>query len=80
LPGSEPVEWHQFIMKFLDTNITVDNFVSSLRNLDSELPKLLTEWDSLDPELQAEYLDQMSWLLDKAAEYIELNNMSRNSI
>jgi hypothetical protein len=67
-------------MKFLDTNITVDNFVSSLRNLDSELPKLLTEWDSLDPELQAEYLDQMSWLLDKAAEYIELNNMSRNSI
>lgn len=71
MPGSEPVGWHQFKMKFLDTNITVDNFVSSLRNLDSELPKLLQEWDSIDPELQTEYLDQISWLLNKAAEYIE---------
>jgi hypothetical protein len=59
-------------MRFLDTNISVDNFVSSLRRLDTELPKLFQEWDSFDPELQEEYLDQISWLLNKAVEVAEL--------
>jgi hypothetical protein len=58
-------------MRFLDTNITVDNFVSSLRNLKDNLPKLLMEWETIEPELQEEYLDQISWLLNKAAEFIE---------
>jgi hypothetical protein len=59
-------------MKFLDTNITVENFVSTLRNLSEEgIHKLLLEWDSIDQELQEEYLDQFSWLLNKAAEFIE---------
>lgn len=63
-------------MKFLNTNITIDDFVAALDNLDKELPKLLNEWVSLDPILQEEYSDQMSWLLNKAAEFIK--NHSNN--
>jgi hypothetical protein len=58
-------------MKFLDTNITFDSFVSSLRKLDKGLPELINDWDNIDPYLREEYLDQISWLLSKAAEYIE---------
>jgi len=63
-------------MKFLNTNITIDDFVAALDNLDEELPKLLNEWTSLDPILQEEYSGQMSWLLNKAAEFIK--NHSNN--
>jgi hypothetical protein len=58
-------------MKFLNTNLTVEDFVASLAKLEKELPKLLNEWSSLDPVLQDEYSDQMSWALNKAAEFIK---------
>lgn len=58
-------------MKFLDTNISVERFISSLRNTEQNLPSLLNEWEILDDELKQEYSEQLCWLLSKAAEYME---------
>jgi len=58
-------------MKFLDTNLTVEDFISSLRKAKDNLPGLLNEWDSIDYDLQAEYIDQLQWAFEKAAEFIE---------
>jgi hypothetical protein len=56
---------------FLDTNLSVDNFISSLRDLPEKLSQLIIDWDTLDDELREEYLDQLKWMLSKAAEFIE---------
>ena len=58
-------------MKFLDTNITVENFISSLKKTKEELPKVISDWKNLDEELQIEYLDQLGWMLTKTVEYME---------
>lgn len=60
-------------MKFLDTNITIDNFVSSLKKTEENLPELIYNWSTLDEELQESYMEDLCWMLRKAAEYIELN-------
>ena len=57
-------------MKFLDTNITTEQFVEGLEKFEAELPKLLAEWDTIDPDLQEEYIAQMSWALKQAATFI----------
>ena len=62
------------MMKFLDTNITVEGFVASLKQFKEGLPSLINDWPDIDPYLREEYLDEMRWMLDKAAEYIEAGN------
>ena len=57
-------------MKFLDTNLTTEQFVDALEKFEAELPKLFQEWDTIPSELQNEYLDQMSWVLNQAATFI----------
>ena len=57
-------------MKFLDTNITTEQFAEGLEKFEAELPKLLDEWATIDSDLQEEYLDQMSWALKQAAAFI----------
>jgi hypothetical protein len=64
-------------MKFLDTNITVDGFVASLKQFKDGLPKLIDEWPDIDPELKNEYIDQMQWMLDKAAEFIVISSNNK---
>lgn len=56
--------------KFLDTNLSVDNFTSSLRNLPEKLSQLIDDWDMLDDQLKLEYLDQLTWIMNKAADFI----------
>lgn len=58
-------------MKFLDTNLPVENFVSGLRNTKDNLPDMVNKWSELDEELKREYLEQLTWLLEKSAEFIE---------
>lgn len=68
-------------MKFLDTNITVQQFVDGLRKSSDNLNGLFYDWTTLDEKLQIEYLIQMyqlQWLLTKSAEYIEANPQKDN--
>jgi hypothetical protein len=65
-------------MKFLDTNITVENFVSGLRKTKDNIPAVIDTWQDIDPELQEEYLDQLTWLLEKSAEFIEKESQSKS--
>lgn len=58
-------------MKFLDTNITIDSFIKSLKKTEEGLPKLISEWNSLDKDLQQSYMEDLCWMLGKAAEYME---------
>lgn len=57
-------------MKFLDTNLTMDQVISGLLKTKDNLPQVLNEWSSLDEQLRVEYLDQLIWLLDKSAEFM----------
>ena len=64
-------------MKFLDTNITVDSFTNSLTKMAEKLPELLNDWPGIEEDLREEYLDQMSWLLNKAAEFIVISSNNK---
>jgi len=51
-------------------NITVERFVQGLERSADALPALLDEWDTIDEELQAEYRDQLQWILCKRGEVL----------
>lgn len=58
-------------MKFLDTNLTGKEFILALKRSQENLPGVMLEWANLDEDLQQEYLQQLCWMLGKAAEHME---------
>lgn len=61
---------HQ-MSKFDDTNLTTAQFVEGLRRFSRDAGQLIFDWPTFDSDLQEEYLENLKWMIDKAADYIE---------
>ena len=57
--------------KFDDTNLTTAQFVEGLRRFSRDSGQLIFDWPTFDSDLQEEYLENLKWMIDKAADYIE---------
>jgi len=44
-------------------NLTLDQYLNGLERSVRELPAVLLEWDDIEPDLQDEYVDQLTWML-----------------
>lgn len=44
-------------------NLTLDQYLDGFERSARELPAAFEEWDSIDEELRAEYIDQLTWLI-----------------
>lgn len=53
-------------------NISIDQFIGSLAKIARELPLLIEDWNTIEPELQEEYIDQIRWMLNKSGELLKM--------
>jgi hypothetical protein len=44
--------------------ITIDQFICGFEKSARNLPDVLSEWNTIDPELQTNYIEQFQWLLN----------------
>lgn len=51
-------------------NLTIEQFLSGLERSVRELPVALGKWADIDEDLRAEYVDQLTWMLERRWEIL----------